>query len=116
MPTPLPQLRIASLVAGALLAVPTGAHAAISPARAEQAAKQAVAPLEVQSIACFRGNFLGPRVQTERYYCVAYVAARPGDTCTISVTVKATKRPRRVSAKVTIPLRCFSTPAPPLGA
>ena len=105
----------ACLIAGATVvaAVPSSATAALSPARAEQHAKQAIAPLQAESTTCFRATF-DPRKRTiaAQHACVITVAAPPGETCTVAVTVTEKRRPRRVSAKVTVPLRCFATPAP----
>jgi hypothetical protein len=103
------------LIAGAtvLAVVPAAADASISAARAEQAAKKAVAPLEAQSIACFKATF-DPRKRkvASQHACVITVASAPGETCAVTVTVTEKRRPRRVSSKVTVPLRCFATPLP----
>jgi hypothetical protein len=103
----------ACLVAGAsvLAVVPSAADAAISSARAEQHAKTAIAPLEAQSATCFKATFdpRKPKVASQ-HACVMFVASAPGETCTVTVTVTEKRRPRRVSSKVTVPLRCFATP------
>lgn len=108
----------ACLVAGAtvLAVVPSSANAALSPARAERHAKRAVAPLQAESTACFRATF-DPRKKriAAQHACVIAVASAPGETCTVTVTVTERRRPRRVSSKVTVPLRCFATP-PAAGA
>jgi hypothetical protein len=107
----------ACLIAGAtvLAVVPSSVNAAISPARAEQAAKTAIAPIEPQSIACFRAT-LDPRKRSiaSQHACVITVASAPGETCTLAVTVTEKRRPRRISSKVTVPLHCFASP-PPIG-
>jgi hypothetical protein len=99
----------------ALAALPASADAALSPARAERAAKQAIAPLQAHSVACFKATFDPRRPRLERHACVVAVAGPANEICVVTVTVTAKKRPRRVSAKVTIPLRCFGT-SPPLGS
>jgi len=103
----------ACLVAGAALlaVVPTSANAALSSARAEQHAKRAIAPLQAESTACFRATFdpRKPKIAAQ-HACVITVASAPGETCIVTVTVTERRRPRRVSSKVTIPLRCFATP------
>ena len=101
------------LIAGALLAAPSGADAALSAARAEQEAAKAVAPQKAESIACF-GTSFSPRdkaKRVERRLCVVNVPAAQGETCIVTVQVTARSRPRRVSARVIIPQRCFATPA-----
>jgi hypothetical protein len=107
----------ACLVAGAtvLAVVPTSANAALSPARAEQHAKRAIAPVQPRSVACFKATF-DPRKRkvASQHACVMTLASAPGETCAVTVTVTEKRRPRRVSSKVTVPLRCFATP-PPLG-
>jgi hypothetical protein len=104
------------VIAGSVLAVPAGADAAvISTARAEQAAKQVVAPLQAQSVACFRATFDPRRPRIERHACIVRVPSPAGENCIVTVAVTAKKRPRRVSAKVSIPLRCVPIP-PPLGS
>ena len=103
----------ACLIAGAAVvaAVPSSANAALSPARAEQHAKRAIVPLQPFSTACFKATAdpRKPKVASQ-HACVMFVASAPGETCTITVTVTEKRRPRRVGAKVTIPLHCFATP------
>jgi hypothetical protein len=41
---------------------------------------------------------------------VVTVPAAPDETCIVTVVVQQRAKPRRVSAKVTIPLRCFKLP------
>jgi len=93
---------------------PAAADASISTARAKQRAERAIAPLPAQSTACFKATF-HPRKRRVRsqYACVITVPSAPGDTCIVTVTVTEKVRPRRIRAKVTIPLRCFRTPEPP---
>ena len=106
--------RIATcLIAGAVLAAPAGADASlVSSARAEQEASRAVAPLQAESVACFRSAFNPRKPRVEHLTCVVFTAARPGDTCAVTVDVTARKRPRRVSTKVIVPLRCWATALP----
>jgi hypothetical protein len=106
---------ITCLIAGSVaVAVLPAADASTSADRAEQRAERAIAPLRAQSTACFKATF-NPRTRNvpSQYACVITVASAPGETCIVTVTVTERTRPRRVSAKVTIPLRCFATPAPP---
>lgn len=101
------------LIAVAVLTVPAGADAAIvSTARAELEAKRAVAPLQAESVACFRSSFTPRTRRAEHLTCVVFTPAAAGQTCAVTVDVKAKKRPRRVSAKVIVPLRCWTTALP----
>jgi hypothetical protein len=101
---------IAASVAAA--ALPAAADASMSTAGARQHAERAIAPLRAQSTACFKATFdQRTRKVPSQYACVITVASAPGETCIVTVTVAERDR-RRVSAKVTIPLRCFATPAP----
>jgi hypothetical protein len=106
----------AFVVAGATLVavVPSSANAALSTVRAERAAERAIAPLQAESSACFRATF-DPRKRkiASQHVCVMFTASAPGETCAVTVTVTEKRRPRRVSAKVTVPHRCFATPLPP---
>jgi hypothetical protein len=102
-----------SLIAGAVLAVPAGADAAIvSTARAEVEAGRAVAPLQVESVACFRSAFNPRKPRVEHLSCVVFTPAPAGQTCAVTVDVKARKRPRRISSRVIVPLRCWATALP----
>ena len=108
----------AALLAGAALAAtapaPASAQSGVSAARVQQAARAAVAPLPVQSARCFAVT-TRPRRGVSRSHCVVEVAARAEEQCVVTVLVTTRSRPRRVSARVTIPLRCHLRP-PPLGA
>jgi hypothetical protein len=95
----------AVLVAGAVLAAPAGADASLSAARAEREATRAVAPLQVESVACFKTT---PRTRIAKRTCVVTVPSGTEETCVVTVLVQQRSKPRRVSAKVTIPLRCFN--------
>jgi hypothetical protein len=107
---------IPCLIAGAVVAVPAAADAsAVSTARAEQAAKQVVAPLQAESVLCFRATFDPRKPRIERHVCVVRVPSPAGENCIVTVTATAKKRPRRVSAKVSVPLRCVAI-QPPLGS
>jgi hypothetical protein len=96
---------IALTLAGAALAGPATAHADLSAARAERAARTAVAPAPVESTRCFKAT-VKQRRGVDRAFCVVNVVAPAGQECVATVAVTSRTRPRRVSAKVTIPLRC----------
>ena len=103
--------RIATaLIAGAVLAAPAGADASLSAARAEREAARAVAPLQVQSVRCFATSIDPGRrpARVLRRLCIVGVPAPAGEVCNVTVRVTAQSRPRRVSAAVIIPQRCFS--------
>ena len=93
------------LAGAALAAVPATADAGLSTARAQQAARAAVAPLPVESTRCFNAT-ITPRRGIHKAFCVVNIAAAAGEECTVTVLVTSRTRPRRVSARVTIPLRC----------
>ena len=101
---------IGSLIVVAVLAAPAGADASLSAARAEQEAAKAVAPIPAESVACFGATFDARRKapKVERRFCVVHVPAAEGEECIVTVQVTSRSRPRRVSSKVTIPLRCFN--------
>jgi hypothetical protein len=85
----------------------------MSSARAAQHAERAIAPLQAQSAACFKATVdQRKRKVPSLYACVITVASAPGETCIVTVTVPQRDRRRPVTVTVTIPLRCFATPAP----
>ena len=96
-----------------MLPVPVAAKADLSSARAQNAARAAVAPLPVEARRCFKQT-PSPRRGVSRAFCVVNVAAPAGRQCTVTVVVTERSRPRRVSGRVTVPLRCHVKP-PPLG-
>lgn len=99
---------VLTVAALATLAAPAAADARLSTARAELEARRAVAPLDVKAVACFRIPVVGRRrARVERQVCVVDGPAPAGDRCVATVMVTKRSRPRRVRAKVTIPLRCF---------
>jgi hypothetical protein len=84
----------------------------VSTARAEIEAKRAVAPLQAESVACFRSAFTPRTPRVEHMSCVVVTPAPVGQTCAVTVDVKARKSPRRVSSRVIVPLRCWATALP----
>jgi hypothetical protein len=100
----------AVVVAGAVLAAPAGADASLSAARAEREARRAVAPLLVESVACFKTTPQPRRTKARiaKRICVVTVPSGNEATCIVTVAVRQRSKPRRVSSKVTIPLRCFN--------
>ena len=70
---------------------------------------RAVAPRQVKSVVC--GNpgpdLRRPRARIVQRFCVVTVPSAADQTCIVTVAVRAKSRPRRVSARVTIPLTCF---------
>ena len=99
----------AVLVSGTVLAAPAGADASLSAARAEKEAARAVAPLQAKSVACFNAtaDLRRPKGRVAQRFCVVTVPSAPEETCIVTVVVQQRAKPRRVSAQVTIPLRCF---------
>lgn len=90
----------------------SSAEAGLSAARAGQAARAAVAPLPVESTRCFKPT-TKPRRGVDKSFCVVDVAAPAGESCIVTVVVTQRSRPRRVGARVTIPLRCHLQPPRP---
>ena len=89
----------------------SSAEAGLSAARAGQAARAAVGQLPVESTRCFKAT--KTRRGVDKSFCVVDVAAPAGESCVVTVVVTQRSRPRRVSARVTIPLRCHLRPPPP---
>jgi hypothetical protein len=103
-------------VIGALLAAPVLAQAGpqsdANATRVQNAARAALVPLPVESTRCFAATARKRRGIT-RAFCVVNVAAPAGEECSATVRVTARSRPRRVTARVTIPLRCHRRQPPP---
>jgi hypothetical protein len=100
--------RVAAVIlAGAAVAATASAtaDAGVSSARVQQAARAAVAPLPAESTRCF-DQTAKQRRGVKTSFCVVNVAAPAGEQCVVTVRVTTRSRPRRVSARVTAPLRC----------
>jgi len=106
-----------TVAAGAVLLAPATADASrLSTARAELEARRAVAPLAIESVQCLRATpTTRRRAKVDRQYCLVHHPAPANGRCISTVVVSKRSRPRRVKARVTIPMRCVDE-SPPLGS